>query len=525
VLSWAQRYDDSIRGYRELLARTPSSVAPDVLRDTRIGYARVLMWSRRFEESLAAIERALDGAGPEEKRELTLMKARQLAYLRRYPESLQTFDQALAAAPTDAEAQLGKAQALYWSGRLRDAARSLRSLLEQNRHDAGAAFTLAAVENQMGRYTRALDLLRSAEDNADTRQLRAVIQDQMRPSLRIRHVFGDDEEIPTSGLSTSNKNLRYQATLEFSLTPDVRMEIDNVVGHTLSSNALLSRFSGDALSSETLARVRVRPAHWLLLRAGAGVGTTGAGTVCAGVSCLSAGRFDRAVRPLYDVRPTLLLSRWRLELFGARRLADYTPLATHQRALLRREGFALTFDHPGWRRFGAEWARTEYSVEREAVPQSRFTPHSHVGALFWSPVVYSNERVRFEAGVRGDVMGFDSTTERMLVAIDSAGFFSPRLFQRVSGTSSLDWRVTPGFAWNLHGTFGPQKVFGFRLLEPPQPEWGTTGSAGTQFTLRRGGWEGFIAYDFFGTATAASPGLRNGSYRSQVFTLGFYFRF
>ena len=78
---------------------------------------------------------------------------------------------------------------------------------------------------------------------------------------------------------------------------------------------------------------------------------------------------------------------------------------------------------------------------------------------------------------------------------------------------------------DIHGTFGPQRIFGFPQLSQPPAKWGTTGSAGSQLTFPFGRWQPFFAYDYFSTNTPAGPALPLGSYRSHLFVTGLAVRF
>ena len=69
------------------------------------------------------------------------------------------------------------------------------------------------------------------------------------------------------------------------------------------------------------------------------------------------------------------------------------------------------------------------------------------------------------------------------------------------------------------------RVTGFATFLPPPPEWGTTGSFGTELSLNFGRFHPFVAYDWFDTATAGAPGQIGGSYLSHSLVAGFTYRF
>ncbi len=96
----------------------------------------------------------------------------------------------------------------------------------------------------------------------------------------------------------------------------------------------------------------------------------------------------------------------------------------------------------------------------------------------------------------------------------------PRLYQRYAGTGHLRWAPHKRLRIELDGTYGPQRVFGFPSLNPPPSDFGDTGSFDVQLTIPSARLEPYVQYDAFFTDTAASPGLRQGTFSSHSMIAG-----
>lgn len=518
VLSWSQRFDESIREYEQALRDVQAESPPPVpVNDVRLEYARVLSWAKRYDESLAQLAILLPAdRKPELKDWDALMaKAHVLAWARRYDESLAVYDQALALKPTDVEARVGKAQTVYYSGRLNESAVLLRDVLREQPKNPDATLTLASVEHGLGNNARALRLLSDSPVNDDSKELRRLIKLDMRPVLRLRFGYEDDLEEPTFPPSDTIRVLRYSAAFEFNVHPNVRMEVSNVVAQTNTSNALLGQFGPDALATETFARLTFRLNPWLLMVAGAGEGSTGRGIDPV------LGQVRRQHHFLFDLHPVITHGGLRVDLAAGRHVADYTPLAVHDNVVQLRESIAVTYNWRNRLRMGFEYWHADYGVE---TPDSQhFATVANGGSAFVTPVLYRRERLIVEGGLRYDNYTFGDSAGTMNAALGSAGFFTPRVYQRYAGTGRMSWNVTSKMQWDVNGTFGPQRVFTF--TNNPPAEWGTTGSFGTQLTLHLKRLTPYVAYDYFTTATAAAPGQVNGSYLSHSIVGGLKYRF
>jgi tetratricopeptide (TPR) repeat protein len=532
VLSWSQKLDASLAGYQDVLHKideTPASALPPEIKpdDVRLEYARVLSWSKRYDDSLAEVTRLLPADSPPQAKDLSalVLKARVLSYVRRYDESVATYDLALALVPRDVDARLGKAQAMYWSGRLDAAASVLRPLVEANPKNPDAGFTLAAVEHGLGRDGRALALLAPIAGTADAKVLRESILKNLRPVLNARMGFEDDVESPINAPSTSTRALRYTASLEFNITPDLRMEVLNTVTRGTTSNATLGALGGEALATDTLVRLRMRPRSWLQLSFGAGMGTTGSGE-------LGADSFERTQHAIYEVHPTVTVGPWRVDLTATRRAADYTPLAIHDNVVLRRESAAVSYNWNKRVLMGGEYWRSDYAIDSPTSPSGTFDTGANGGSVYVTPTWLRRDRITLDAGMRYDIFQFDDSAAGVPNALPgtapgvqgSAGFFAPRLYQRYSGTAHASWDPHGVVHVEMGGTFGPQRVFSFDPTAAPAT-FGTTGSASTQVSFKLGAWRPYVAYDYFNTATPGAAGLKEGSYLSHSVAVGFAFHF
>jgi tetratricopeptide (TPR) repeat protein len=524
VLSWAKRYPEALAGYEDAIAKASECVGMDCPneRALRMEYARVLSWSGRYEQSLAEYEKLQLPAVPrnEDDRRAALERARVLAWSKRYQEARQQFEAVEQSGGDTFEARLGKAQVIYWSGDLRNAAVQLRRLSLEKPKDPDVALTLAAVEHNLGYNSRALSQLSLAGPGSEADSLRHTIRADMRPVLRFRYGYEDDLEIESNDSQSTIKVVRYTTSVEFNIHPDVRLEVFNSVTNALTSNPLLAKHSGDNAAVETLARMRFRIAPWLSLALGGGVGVSGGSQFGA-----SAPHQQHA---LFEVHPTINAHSWRIDLGAVRRLGEYTPLAIADNVVQTRLTAALSRQ---WKRFsaGAEYWHAYYQVDSpEPVLRTKFSASGDGGSLFASATTYRNEHFTAELGMRYDSFGFDRGGLHIsdpVSGIGSAGFFTPRLYQRYAGTSRFSWTPKPAFRLDVGGNFGPQRVFGYSELSPPAASWGTTGGveiAGTYNFRRLSLTPG---YSFFSTETASFPGLNSGTYQSHAGTLQLAYRF
>lgn len=536
VLSWAQRYDDSIREYQQVASELDAKPVQGIsTKDVHLELARVESWARQYDRSLAELNKLIPAKPTAADKPALLLKARVLSYARRYNTAIATYDNVLTMDPKDKEATFGKAQTLYWSGDLRRSRPMLRNIVDDEPGNTDARVTLAAVENGSGDSARALSLLSQLPDTGEVHTLRTAIQQSMRPVLRERFGWEDDIEAPPGALpSTTTRGLRLSSSLEFSLTPKIRMEVSNTLTRGTTSNGTLARYGSDDFAQESMVRMTLRPAQWFRLIAGAGVGTTGAGTVCPQVfpgTCTGTGQAPHTNRFVYDLHPVITLNRLRIDLASSRHIADYTPLAVQDNVVQLRQSLAASYEFEHIR-VGGEYRYLNYRVEpsdQTPLLPGRLSANSHGGLVYATPKIYRNEHVTIEAGMRYEAFGYDGGAAQIAQAIPTgfgtAGFFTPRVYERYAGTGHIAFDLRAKMHLELDGTFGPQRIFGFASLLPPPPKWGTTGTTTIQLRRDMGRLQPYLAYDYFSTATAAGPTLQNGSYSSHSFTGGFSWRF
>ncbi len=521
VLSWGKDYSNSLEEYRQVLQELengPNRSGPDksvTIASEGLEYVRVLSWARRYDESLTYADTLLARTDLEQKQraELLLTKAHVLSWSKKYDDALVAFEAAGKNGADPREVSLGMGQTLYWSGHLQRSRVVLASLLKEHTADPDASFTLAAVEHNMGHNGRSMQLLKSAPDNTDTREFRASLKDSMRPVLRFRFGFEDDNDITDSAPipTTATKVLRYGTTLEFSATPDVRMEVVNTVSQSLTSNAVLGQFADRALITENLARATFSPAQWLRMTVGAGAAITG--------SALHSG--SGTAHFIYDVHPVITRGPVRIDLAFSGRAADYNPLAVHESVTSQRQAVAATYEWRSRIRFTTEYAHAMYSVDSFAgAAPFHLQPQSNSASVGIVPIWIRGEKYHLEAGVRYEVFGFGHDSEKLFdpsIGGGSAGFFAPALYHRPAGVARFIWQLPSAFSLDADGTFGPQRI---SRLGGPKPTFGPAGSFGVQLSKDMKRFRPFLRYDYFDTHTPASPSQFGGGYRSQLFSFG-----
>jgi len=517
VLSWGKNYEQSLAEYRELLQALEAGADHTLnLGAEGIEYVRVLSWARKYQESLAYADTLLARNDLEQKQrgELLLTKARVLAWSRKYPDSISMYELAEKNGADAREVRLGIGQTLYWSGELQRSRTVLTQLLQEHKSDPDASFTLAAVEHGLGHNAKSLQLLRVVPDNKDSRELRSSLREALRPELRLRFGFEDDNDIaPAPSPATATKVLRYGTTLAFSAHPDVRMEIANTTSQSLTSNSVLSTFGSGALINETLARATFAVNPWLRMTLGAGAAVTHSAAASPGM----------ATYFIYDLHPVILNGPWRVDLSFTRRAADYTPLAVHDGVTFHREAVAVTYDFRHRLRLNAEYGHAMYAIHVPGRPE--LGPVSNSGSVSMVPTWILGEKVRLDAGARYDIFGFGHDSRLVADPASgpgSAGFFAPGLFHRPSAVAHFIWQMPHAFTFDSEGSFGPQRV---STPTGPKPRFGPAGSFGVQLAKNMKQSRPFVRYDYFDTQTAASPAQQNGAYRSQVITFGMDIRF
>jgi len=522
VLSWNKDFAASLTGYEAALASASACKGTEcpAEREIRIEYAKVLGWARRYEDALKqyAILFPQDHRYTDADREPALAQAHVLAWSRQYPESISAFDRTIALGGDTFEARLGRAQVIYWSGRVRESALLLRALEVERPKDPTVSLVLSGVEYNLGYNARALSLLNYAPQDAETARMRSDIRSTMRPLIRFRYGFESDREEASGGSATGIKVLRYTTGVEFNIHPDVRMDVFTTITNGLTSNPLLATHNAEGVTVESMARLMFRVTPWLRFSAGAGVGSSGGHVLQTSA--------DRNQHFIFDVRPTITAGAWRFDLGVTRRLADYTPLSIHDNVIHTRFTSAASYTWRGRHRFGAEYWHGLYDVNSPdpGLPRE-FTTESNGGVIYAMPAWYKSDRVTFEAGMRYESFGFDDGAETIANILGSGGFFTPRVYQRYAGVARLVFQPNQHWYIDSNVTYGPQRLFGFASLNPPPADWGNTGSLGSEVAYLINDFRFSLAYEYFNTETPASPGLLTGAYKSHVFTFGMTKRF
>ena len=352
VLSWSKNYDGSVAEYQKILRWDPNN------RQARLEMARVLGWDKQYGRALAELQVLLK-AKPNEFDAL-LLQARIYSYQTRWKDSLRVYNAALQIRPADRAALTGKAQVLVWSDDPAAARALLENLHRRNPKDVRALVVLASDENALRRPDLALKLLREADALAPGDNDVATVRDAIEAGLRPELTIGWNYMRDTEGLNA----WRYQvADFRFSLSPRIRSFI---TADILPTSALASIFavpvSGTSLyaarlpegpvpapgflqesnlpsealipgsdrffqwATEIEGGATVRLNHWFSWTAGAGVATLHHGT-----GDLGAGAFPGLrTHPIYDAGITFYTSHWEFAVGSSRHYLAYTPRAIEE---------------------------------------------------------------------------------------------------------------------------------------------------------------------------------------------------
>lgn len=155
LLSYAGKYDESIREYRKLLRERPEAT------DARVELANVLFWKGEKRQALEILEGIPPKALTEEERllmaniyvaeeaydkaepiyraylkkhpddlEVRLKLADMLSWAKKYEASLEAYEKILEKRPDDMQVRRRYAFVLIWAGRPEEAARELRKTLD-----------------------------------------------------------------------------------------------------------------------------------------------------------------------------------------------------------------------------------------------------------------------------------------------------------------------------------------------------------------------------------------------------------
>lgn len=536
VLGWARDFPAAINEYQSVLAALEGSREQADRADLpriRLEYAQMLSYAGRDDEALQQLDLVVPpghqpGPGDED---AYIVRGRVLAYQHRYPEAIEAYDQALVAAPGDPDARLGKARVLYWNGSHGEARPILANLQHEQPDSAEVVFLLATLERSTGRNARALHLLDSVRQTSDTERLRSSILDSMRPELRFRFGYGDDRESTPvafgSGLvQTTIRALRYTASIEFNIHPDVRLRVRNTVAQGSSSSGFVTQHGQPSYATETMADISFRVTRGLDMNLGAGVGTTG--------GAYDGGDAPRKQHFLYSVRPVITKGDWRFDFGSSRSVADYNPLTVHDNVVVRRESASLSYWWNRLVRFSTGFYRNTYSVDcptlcradLPGVTQREFETAANGGDVRVMGAVVNAERVKLEMGAEYEVYGFEDSAKEIEDLIGSAGFFTPSLHQQYGPVARFTWDPHPHARVIVEGSGGAKRNLRFdgspRRFQP-------TASLHTELNLHWTDFELNLRYGFSDSDTSgflgSVIGIRDGKYRVHSAGVELVYRF
>ncbi len=560
VLSWGLDYSESIAQYRRVLEREPNRTA------ARLELARVLSWARRYDESVTEYNAVL--RSDPDNVEAWVGKGRVHAYQSRWQQSLFAYENALRLDPQNMEARTGRAQTVLWSGRIGRARNLLQELHAQNPDDTTVMVALASAEDSAGRPQQALDLLDRAATleprNTEVQIMRDRIRARQRPELRLRWGWArDSDRLNTWG---------HQADFRFSLHPRVRnfVTVDylpssgpaNFFGYGVEVAPGDVRFAGQVpvepfIPAPGLLDASDFPSSVLLLPSdrirqsavqvmfGAQMQVNSWFRWTAGIGSVTLRHGDLAgdlpgfpntrTRLVWLAAPTFRLSdKWEAGFAVSRQYVPWTPKAISQtvhydegaiNVVYRpddRTRFALYFWH---RRLGPEYEIQDIGSFGGRIFRQRGTG----GTFDATRVLWRGERGEFETGYTGTLMGYTHPfglppvdglpTQEFFV---SPGFFTPNFYQRHAALVRALYKPTHWWAWDLHGTIGPQQI-----LHGSNQSFSATAGTRMDFTLNPRTTL-TLGYDYFSTAGAGqvfTPAARTGAYHANSVYILLHIRF
>ncbi len=169
-------FKEALETYQNLMARYPDDSA---IREEWIG---VLMSDASRRKEIIQQLQTLLTEHPDN-HDARAAYGKLLSYERKYDEAMAAFDTVLKQDPVHKEALLGKGYTLLWSGHKLKAKEHFEALRKQYPNDVDIAIGLAQAEKVIGRYDRALDILKEIRPlmNQSRKEVRAFIPVDYRP--------------------------------------------------------------------------------------------------------------------------------------------------------------------------------------------------------------------------------------------------------------------------------------------------------------------------------------------------------
>ncbi len=552
VLSWGRNYDESVAEYRRILEKDPNRGA------ARMELARVLGWARRYDESSeefsAILKRDPDNI------EAWIGKGRVQAYQGRWQASIFSYESALRLDPNNAEARTGKAQTMLWSGRVGQARNLFQELQSEQPDNPTVLVGLASAEDSSGRPEKALQLLDHAASvepkNVDVQILRDQIRSRLRPELRLRWGYvRDTERLNTWGYGldfrfNTHPRLRNFLTVDFIPTSGPSAffgyPVDTGSGLAVASQVPINPFvpaptlltasdfpAGSLLSPNDRIRQSavqflfggsMRVNNWFRFTAGAGAVVLRHGNLASGPLFPST-----RTRFIYSVAPTFSIGRtWDFTLGVSRQYALYTPRSINQTIHFDELAPTVVYRPNDRTRVALSlwyrWLGPKYELPPiDSFPGGVFRQKGWGGTLEATRILWRGDRGEFEAGYVGQMMGythpFGITSPEFFV---NPGFFTPNFYQRHAALVRTLWKPNSWFAWDAHGTVGPQQI-----LHHSDQSFSATAGTRLDFQITPKTLLS-LGYDYFNTAGAGQafiPGARTAPYHSNAVFIVLHFHF
>ncbi len=456
VYVWSKQDREALPIYQGLLARNPAN------NDYRLELARIQL---RLQDYAAAREtlNSLLSSDPQNREAhlglapLDLSRGDRLSALKHYEEVLKQN-------PQDSTALLGKAQIAFYQGDLPLAYVTTSQVVAAQPDNFDAVFLLASIEHARRHRRSSLDLLDRAAKlrpgNAEVLGMQQRIGEESAVTFRASASYA--RELGTAEEFGTHEDLRtfgYGTTLGFSVLP----RTDSYLSLSyLPSNSPLGGIQGAVGPAQFLYRQSTRFSDRFTVRVGAGMVRFGPGTELVEPGDPDPLRYKLAKQsPVGLAGVTITRSKkFSIDLDASRSAINYTPTSVRLGVIEERLSSGLNFNFTSRTDLRLEYFYGRYStrpfnlvntvtgltVALDVVERN----WAHGGAADFNHVLYTSDRLSFDAGYEGRAFGFRGNSW--------LGFFNPSFYQRHLGIGRVYGNLKGPVDYDISGGIGVQQT-------------------------------------------------------------------